>query len=121
MNKIITCVAITLVATAAFSPNLLAKPEKIKAGIPYYSDEYQTVNSGYELAEEKNFEEVYKNYNYYEAVYDKKERVVIFNAFKKGVIEFSEVYYYDGGSRLVKKEVTDSNGNKKVIDLHLKK
>lgn len=120
MKKITLCAAITLVVSAAFPPSLIAKPERIKAGIPYYSDQYESVDGRYELAEEKNFEEVYKNFNYYEAVYDKKERIVIFNAFEKGELEFSEVYYYDEGTRPVKKEVTDSSGKKSVIDLYKK-
>ena len=117
MKKSIPNLIIVLATLAAFPLTPMAKPERIKPGIPYYSDKYETIDGRYELGEEKNLEEVYKNYNYYEAVYDKKGRVVIFNAFKKGMIEFSEVYYYDGGNRPVKKEVTNSAGKKRVINL----
>lgn len=92
------------------------KPYEIKAGIPYYSDEYTTNNGLSELGEEKNYEEVYQNYNYYEAIFDSQGHIVIFNAYERGVIEFSETYYYDRGGRLVKKEVKNSDGSKLVVD-----
>jgi len=92
-------------------------PYKIKAGISYYSDEYMTIKGLSELGEEKNYEEVYQNYNYYEAVFDSQERIVIFKAYKRGVIEFSETYYYGSDGHPTKKIIKNSDGSESVVDL----
>ena len=87
------------------------EPYEIKAGMSYYSDEYSISNDISELGEEKNFEEVYQNYNYYEAVFDSQEQIIVFKAYKQGVIEFSETYFYDDDGTRVKKEIKNSDGS----------
>jgi hypothetical protein len=91
------------------------EPYEIKAGVPYYSDEYTTNNGLSELGEEKNYEEVYQYYNYYEAIFDENKRMVIFSAYERGDIDFSETYYYDGDGRPVKKVVKKSDGSGSVV------
>ena len=114
MNK--TChllLTIFIILTAAdFSE---ARPEKIKPGLSYYSEDYTTKNNVSDIAEEKNYEEVFKNYEYYEAVYDNKKKVKIFRAYKRGEIIFTELYFYRPDGRLAKKEVTDSKSRVKTI------
>lgn len=91
-------------------------PYEIKAGVPYYSDEY-TVNNGVsELGEEKNYEEIYQYYNYYEAIFDSEKRIVTFKAYERGNVEFSESYHYDDEGRLTKKMITNADGSEKVVD-----
>jgi len=114
MKKLVLFIALILVSPTAFCAGQF-QPYEIKAGFSYYSDEYATRGGISELGEEKNFEEVYQNYNYYEAIFDDQERIVIFNAYEKGVIEFSETYSYDGEGRLVKKVVKNSDGSESVI------
>jgi hypothetical protein len=86
------------------------EPYEIKAGMSYYSDEYSSSDGLSELGEEKNFEEVYQYYNYYEAVFDSQERIVVFKAYKQGIVEFLETYYYGEDGGLIKKEVKNSDG-----------
>ncbi len=111
---IIMALVILLSSPAVFSADQF-QPYEIKAGMSYYSDEYTTHNDISALGEEKNIEEVYQNYNYYEAIFDDQERIVIFNAYEKGLIEFSETYSYDGDGRLVKKVVNNPDGSESVI------
>ena len=91
------------------------EPYEIKAGMSHYSDEYSSSNGLSELGEEKNFEEVYQYYNYYEAVFDSQERIVIFKAYKQGVVEFSETYSYDTDGSLIEKEIKNSDGSISLV------
>ena len=115
MKELVLFMVIALASRAALCADPF-EPYEIKPGVSYYSDEYTTTNGLSELGEEKNYEEVYQHYNYYEAVFDSQQRVVIFNAYKQGVIEFSESYYYDPGGRLAKKAVKNSDGSESVVN-----
>ena len=115
MKNFVLSIAMILVSPIVFGAGQF-QPYEIKADISYYSDEYTSLEGISELGEEKNFEEVYQNYNYYEAIFDSQERIVTFNAYEKGVIEFSEIYYYEGEGRPVRKEVKNPDGSKSVID-----
>lgn len=79
----------------------IGAPEKIRANHSYYSDDYERSDSIAELGEEKNYEEVYQFYNYYEAIYDDKERVVRFVAYKQGKVDWQEDYVYDRQGKLL--------------------
>ena len=116
MNKLILFIAIILSSPAMLYAGDF-QPYKIKAGFSYYSDEYTTSNGLSALGEEKNFEEIYQYYNYYEAVFDSQERIVTFKAYERGAVDFSESYFYDDDGRLVKKEVEKSDGSKSVVTL----
>ena len=114
MNK--TChllLTIFIILTAAdFSE---ARPEKIKPGLSYFSEDYITKNNVSDISDEKNYEEVFKNYEYYEAVYDELKRVKIFRAYKRGEVILKEKYFYAPNGKLAKKEVTDSKNKLKTI------
>ncbi len=72
----------------------------------YYSDDYEAVAEVRDLAEEKNFEEVYQYYRYYEAVYDEQGRVETFREFVRGELVRSESYRYGAGGELLEKRVS---------------
>jgi len=111
--------ALSLLVILASPAGLFAgefEPYKITAGVSYYSDEYTTNNGLSELGEERNYEEVYQHYNYYEAVFDSHKRIVVFRAYEKGVIEFSETYHYDDDGRLLKKIVEYPDGSKSTVN-----
>jgi len=76
-----------------------ASPGTIKPGIFYYADEYEIEGNVARPGEERNYEEVFKNYNYYEAAYDEHRRIILFRSYKKGDIEWEELYSYhpEGG------------------------
>lgn len=115
MKKLVLSVVITVLSSAVLFAGQF-EPYEIKADIPYYSDEYTSNNGLSELGEEKNYEEVYQYYNYYEAIFDANKRMVIFNAYERGDIDFSETYYYDGDGRPVKKVVKKSDGSESVVN-----
>jgi hypothetical protein len=78
-------------------------PEKIRPGHSYYSDELaEPTNQGLvrALGAEKNYEEVYQLYTYYEVVYDEGKRVVLFREYKRGEVIRSEEYRYDDAGSL---------------------
>ena len=101
-----------LLAAAGLSEG---RPERIKPGLSYYSEDCITKGNVSDIAEEKNYEEVFKNYEYYEAVYDDKKRVKIFRAYKRGEILLTERYVYRPDGRLAKKEITDSKSRVETI------
>ncbi|MDT8317827.1 MAG: hypothetical protein RQ824_07540 [bacterium] len=105
----------TIFFLLAFSSLSEARPERIKPGLSYFSEGYTTENNLSDIAEEKNYEEVFKNYEFYEAVYDDKKRVKIFKAYKRGDLVSKEEYFYASNNRLVKKVVTDSKNDVKTI------
>ena len=78
---------------------------RYRPGFAYYSDEYTLEGDVYRLGEEKNLEEVYQYYAYFEAVHDERQRVVIFKAYVRGDLDWTERYRYDRNGWLVEKEL----------------
>jgi len=86
-----------------------ARPERIRAGLTYYSDTAVTGGEGdaavRDLGEEKNYEEVYQLYRYFEAVYDEKGRVVRFREYLRGEVARSEFYVWSEDGRLLDRSI----------------
>ena len=116
MKKLVLSLAVMLATPTVLCAGQF-EPYKIKPGISYYSDDYTTNGGVSELGEEKNYEEVYQNYNYYEAIFDSQERMVIFKAYERGAIQFSESYHYDDQGRPVKKVVKNADGSETIVNL----
>lgn len=93
------------------------RPETIRPGISYYSDDYAVTGGVADLVGEKNYEEVYRNFEYYEAVYDGQGRVVRFIAYKRGEEDWRERYLYGPSGRAYAKEVTQVGGGKRRVPL----
>lgn len=75
-----------------------SRPEKTRPGDSFCSDELaEPTNQGLvrALGAEKNYEEVYQFYRYYEVVYDEGERVILFREYKRGEVIRTEEYRYD--------------------------
>ncbi len=94
---------------ASFTINTSARPENIKPNLPYYADDFTIKDGISELGEEKNYEEVFKNYEYFETIYDEQKRPSIFRAYKRGEIIRAEHYFYNSSGKLIKKEITRKN------------
>jgi hypothetical protein len=90
-------VTLALISALASSPSM-ARPERIREGASYYSDDYVEIITDHgpvrDLGEEKNYEEVYQLYTYYEAIYDVSERVITFIEYKRGEVLRRENYRY---------------------------
>ena len=72
-----------------------SRPEVIRADISYYSDDYFQNGVVRDIEAEKNYEEIYQFYTYYEVVYDSEKRVKVFREYKRGEIIHEEHYQYD--------------------------
>ena len=94
--------AILMLAMVSISQ---ARPEKIKPGLSYFAEDYATTGNISEIKVEKNFEEVFKNYEYFESVYDEKMRVKIFRGYKRGDVILTEHYTYGADGKLKEKKI----------------
>jgi len=92
---------LSLAAIALVLPGAAAaRPEKIRPGHSYYSDDQVVTGRVRDIADEKNYEEVYQAYRYYEAVYDEDERVVVFKEYVRGAVVRTEEYHYGSEGQL---------------------
>ena len=86
------------------------QPEKIRPGESYFSDELaEPTDQGLVRAPgpEKNYEEVYQFYTYYEFVHNEGKRVVLFREYKRGDVIRTEKYSYDGSGFLTKRTISE--------------
>lgn len=74
-----------------------SRPEVIRPGVSYYSDDYFQNGVVRDIESEKNYEEIYQFYTYYEVIYGSAERVKVFREYKRGDIIHEEHYQYDKG------------------------
>ena len=77
---LLTLTVALLVLPSTFST---ARPERIRPGVSYYSDEAICREQVCDIDAEKNYEEVYQLYSYFEAVYDDAERVIRFVEYRR--------------------------------------
>lgn len=75
-----------------------SRPEVIRADVPYYSDDFFQQGVVRDIESEKNYEEIYQFYTYYEVIYDSSKRVKIFREYKRGDLIHEERYQYDKDS-----------------------
>ena len=103
--RLATRVTVLVLTVCLLSPVVQARPEKIKAGISYYSDEVQLHGQTQDLVGEKNYEEVYLLYTYYEVIYDEADRVKLFKEYERGELIRTVSYEYDAAGKLQTKEI----------------
>jgi hypothetical protein len=82
-----------------------ARPERIRPGHSYYSDEAVTQGLVSDIGAERNYEEVYQRYRYYEAIYDERERVVTFKEYRRGDVIRVERYRYAADGTLAERVI----------------
>jgi hypothetical protein len=95
-----------LLAPCALAAPASARPETVRVGVSYYSDELIESGSVRDIGAERNYEEVFKLYSYYEVVYDKSERVVRCLEYKRGEVIREDTYRYAADGSLLE-HVTD--------------
>jgi len=96
---------LVLIPCALVSP-ASARPESIRAGVSYYSDELVESGPVRDIGVERNYEEVFKLYSYYEVLYDESERVVRCLEYKRGAVIREDTYRYAEDGTLLE-HVTD--------------
>ncbi len=82
-----------------------ARPERIRPGISYYSDEFVVRGQIHDLGTERNFEEVYQLYTYYEVIYDESSRVQVFKEYRRGELIRTEEYRYAPSGEPIQKTI----------------
>ena len=87
------------------APPVQSRPEVIRAGMKYYSDEYFEDGLVRDLDGEKNYEEIYQHYTYYEVIYDAQERVTEFREYKQGTVIYEAHYRYGPAPQDVERTV----------------
>jgi hypothetical protein len=90
---------VALVSSLVLAPFALpslarARPETIRAGLSYYSDELVESGPLRDIGAERNYEEVFKLYTYYEVLYDEIERVIRCFEYKRGELIRTDRYRY---------------------------
>jgi hypothetical protein len=111
LNSLISSWRAALVAGLVLAPCALAapawaRPETIRAGVSYYSDELIESGPVRDIGVERNYEEVFKLYSYYEVLYDESERVVRCLEYKRGEVIREDTYRYAADGSLLE-HVTD--------------
>lgn len=66
--------------------------DKFAAGTPYYFDSFDPGQKPWEPGQYLNFEEVFKNYQYYEIVFDQDGKGITVNRYLHGSKASSEKY-----------------------------
>jgi hypothetical protein len=66
--------------------------DKFTPGTPYYFNDFDPGQKPWEPGQYLNLEEVYKNYQYYEIVFDQDGKGITVNRFLRGGKENSEIY-----------------------------
>jgi hypothetical protein len=95
------------------------RPERIRAGQTYYAEDATCANHVCDIGEEKNYEEVFQLYSYYDATYDDKQRIVRFREYRRGDLVRTEEYEYDAEGRLARKKITGDDGRSEVVEIRL--
>jgi hypothetical protein len=111
LNSVILSLRAALVSGLVLTPCALAapasaRPETIRAGVSYYSDEVIESGPVRDIGAERNYEEVFKLYSYYEVLYDESERVVRCLEYKRGEVIREDTYRYAADGSLLE-HVTD--------------
>ncbi len=96
----VVCLTLAALLFFAASDVARARPERVRPGESYYSDDFVEHGLVRDLGQEKNYEEVYQFYTYYEAIYDAAERVVTFIEYRRGDVFTREEYRYDASGAL---------------------
>jgi len=93
LSSIRTALFIGLVLAPWALPSLAsARPESIRAGVSYYSDELVESGPVRYIGAEGNYEEVFQLYRYYEVLYDQNERVIRCLEYERGDVIRKDSY-----------------------------
>jgi len=101
--RLLVTLATGLVLVPHALPSLAwARPEVIRADTSYYSDELVENGPVRDIGTERNYEEVFKLYTYYEVVYDTGKRVIRCLEYKRGDVIRTDHYRYAEDGTLTK-------------------
>lgn len=98
-----------------------SRPDVVREGISYYSDKFSEKGVVRDIVSDKNYEEVYQLYTYYEVVYDAQARVAVFKEYKRGEVISEDRYRYDDKGILIEHIVLIPGKPAKAMKLHQSK
>lgn len=108
-KRFLISAAFFIILSALTSAECLSAQERCQANSPYYFSEFDpaSLKPGNEL----NYEEVYKNYEYFEVFFNKGCDEITVNRYIKGRFKSSERYQFRADGSLGKINKGDSFGN----------
>lgn len=83
--------------------NTALAADKFSSGTPYYFNDFDPGKQPWEPGQFLNFEEVFKNYQYYEIIFDQDGKGFTVNRYVSGSKENSEKYFIMPDNSLRKK------------------
>lgn len=86
-----------------FTVSAASLADKFTPGTPYYFDHFDPGYKPWDPGQQLNIEEVFKNYQYYEIVFDQDGNGITVNRFLRGSNESSEKYLVLPDKSLLKK------------------
>lgn len=84
--------AICFLLALSFSAGAASLTEQFEPGTPYYFDQFNSEQQPWNPGQHLNFEEVFKNYQYYEIVLDQNGEELTISRYIQGAKTGSEKY-----------------------------
>lgn len=88
-NHILAAIFLIALSQSASAASLA---EQFTPGMPYYFDAFDPAQQPWQPGQHLNLEEVFKNYQYFEIVFDQDGKVITVNRYLHGNKEKSEKY-----------------------------
>lgn len=107
--------ALILLSALSALPEAHSRPYIILEDISYYSNAALQTGTVSDLVGEKNLEEVYQFYSYFEAVYDSQGRVKVFKEYQQGEVIREERYVYHDESTTPSRKTVLIPGTKPAV------
>lgn len=90
--SIVRAIAVLCLLGLPLAADAASLADKFTPGTSYYYDNFNPGQQPWELGQDLNFEEVFKNYQYYEIVLDRNGKEITVNRYIRGDRASSEKY-----------------------------
>jgi hypothetical protein len=92
MRKSSNKLAAILLLVLTYAASAASVADKFTPGTPYYFDHFDPVQKPWDPGQYLNIEEVFKNYQYYEIVFDQDGKGIMVYRYLRGTKEGSDKY-----------------------------
>ena len=89
---VVRAIAVLCLLELPLAADAASLTDKFTPGAPYYFDHFDSGQQPWEPGQDLNFEEVFKNYQYYEIVLDRNGKEITVNRYIRGDRAGSEEY-----------------------------
>lgn len=90
MRKGVLATVVVFAALFGVGANAASLAEKFQPGVPYYFENFDPTMKPWDPGQDLNFEEVFKNYIYYEIIFDPSGREITVNRYLQNRKERSD-------------------------------